>query len=65
MSPERAAIIDAMMLGGGGPRESVYSAPPQLPPPQESWLERFQREKRELQDARVEAAQRGEYPPTR
>ena len=63
MTPEeRAAIIDAMMLQGGGSRESAYSAPAPLPPPQETWLERFQREKRELQDARVDSIQRGEYP---
>jgi len=62
MSPERAAIIDAMMLQGGGPRESAYSAPPPevqeqyYPPvPGETWLERQRREAEELKFRMIDA----------
>jgi len=65
MSPERAAIIDAMMMGGGGPRTSVYSPPPlkqqpDYPPVQgESWFERQRREKAEFEDERIRRLQEG------
>ena len=59
MSPEQAAIIDALMMQGGGSPQSAYSAPQAPPPPPETWLEKFQREKREFQDARIRAVQEG------
>ena len=67
MSPERAAIIDAMMLQGGGPRESAYSQDAPVPPPQEvyyppvpgeSWLEKIQREALELKMRMIDSQTR-------
>ena len=59
MSPERAAIIDAMMMQGGGSPQSAYSAPQAPAPPPETWLEKLKREASEFQDARIRAAQEG------
>ena len=59
MTPEQAAIIDALMMQGGGPRDSVYSPEQTIQKKPETWLERQRREAAEFQDARVRAAQEG------
>ena len=55
MSPEQAAIIDALMLQGGCSRQSSYSpTPPPVQKP-ETWLERQRREAMEMKMRMIDA----------